>query len=243
MPVIKDCNIWYGGYDLTSTANEISIDSTFADVDVTTYGSGGAMQRIAGLEDASVSVMTYLDPAISEPAIFAERGGAIDLLTACAFPTGGVVTPGDRTYSVRGMLKSYKEPLKIGDAARIDAEIEQAQSEGVLQGMVLSPSTTVSATGNGSAVLLGAQAAGQTAYFGVHVFSLTGDRTITFKLQSAAVLAFTSPADRVTLSTITTAGSGFGSSTTATTNTYWRVQYTLGGTTGSVSFAAFAAIA
>jgi len=243
MPVIKDCNIWYGGWDLTSTANEISFDSSFVDVDVTTFGSGGAHERVAGLEDTSVSVMTYLDPSISEPAITSERGGAIDLLTACAFPTSGTVTAGDRTYSVRGMLKSYKEPMKVGDAARIDAEISQAQPEGLLQGMVMLPSTTVSATGNGSVVNLGAQTAPQTVYFGVHVFSLTGDRTVTCKLSSSAVLGFTSPTDRVTLSAITTAGSGFGSSTTATTNAYWRVTYTLGGTTGNVSLAAFAAIA
>ena len=242
MPVIKDCNIWYGGYDLTSTANEITIDSTFAEVDVTTYASGGAITKIGGLEDSTASVMTFMDTSISEPAFTSNRGGVVELLCATAFPTNGVVTAGDRMYAMRAMLRNYKEPMKIGEAAKIDATFGSANAEGVLRGQVLSPKISSAVDVDGTAVNIGAQASGQVAYFGVHVFSISGDRAPVFKLQSAAVSGFVTPADRVTLSAITTAGSGFGSSSTATTNAYWRVSCTLGGTTGSVSFAAFAAI-
>ena len=69
----------------------------------------------------------------------------------------------------------------------------------------------------------------------MHVFSLTGDRTLSLKLQSTTV-------DRVTLPTFTAVGSGFGSSTTVTGHTNWRVVATLGGTTGTATFAAFCAI-
>ena len=37
MPILRDCAIWYGGYDLTSAANEVSIDSSFTTVPVTTF--------------------------------------------------------------------------------------------------------------------------------------------------------------------------------------------------------------
>ena len=242
MPIIRDCAIWYGGYDLTSTANEVSIDSSFATVPVTTFADSGNVKNIAGIEDATVNVMTFLDPAISEPAITANRGGTIELLTACAFPTGGTVTAGDRVYAIRGLLKNFKDPMKVGDAARIDATLEAAQAEGLLAGMVLSPSTAVSASGTGTSVSLGAQAAGQTAYFGIHVLAVSGNRTITAKLQSASSSGFGTPNDRVTLSSISAIGSGFGTSTTATTDANWRVSYTIGGSSGSLTFAAFAAI-
>jgi hypothetical protein len=242
VPILRDCAIWYGGFDLTSAANEVNIDSSFATVPVTTFADSGNVKNVAGLEDATVNVMTFLEPAISEPAITGNRGGAIELFTACAFPTGGTVTAGDRVYAMRGLLKSFKDPLKVGDAARIDATLQQAQAEGLLAGMVLSPSTAVTSSGTGTSVSLGAQSATQTAYFGVHVLAATGNRTITAKLQSASSSGFGSPNDRVTLGSISAIGSGFGTSTTATTDANWRVSYTIGGSTGSLTFAAFAAI-
>jgi len=242
MPVLKDCNIWFGGYDLTSVANELSIEVMTADVDVTTFGAGGTHQRIGGLEDSNISLMTFLDTSISEPAFFADRGGVVELVCAVAFPTGGTVTAGDRGYAARAMLKTISNPMKVGDAAKINATLSGAQPEGVLQAMVLAPKASISATTNGSVVNMGAQTSPASVYLGVHVFSVSGDRTVTFKLQSAAASGFSSPTDRVTLSSMSAVGSSFGSSTTATTNAYWRVVATLGGTTGSVSFAAFAAI-
>jgi hypothetical protein len=241
VPILRDCVIHYGGVDLTATANEFGIDSSFSDLDVTTFGSAGNHERIAGLEDATASVMTFGDPAIVEPAL-STKPGTVELLTAVQFPTGGVATAGDRTYSMRGLLTSTKQPLKVGDVSKLDATMPAAQAEGLLAGQLLAPKASISATTNGTAVNLGAVSTGQLAYFGIHVFSLTGDRTVTLKLQSATSSGFSSPSDRVTLSTITAAGSGFGSSNTTTAHAWWRVVATLGGTTGSVTFAAFAAI-
>lgn len=241
MPILRDCVIHYGGTDLTATANEFTVDSSFSDLDVTTFGSSGNHERIAGIEDATASVMTFGDPSVVEPAL-STKPGTVELLTAVQFPTGGTATAGDRVYALRGLLTSTKQPMKVGDVSKLDATMPESQKEGLLCGQLLAPKATISATTSGTAVNLGAQTAPAVAYFGVHVFSLTGDRTITLKLQSATASGFSSPADRVTLAAITAAGSGFGSSSTATTNTYWRVVATLGGTTGSVTFAAFAAI-
>jgi hypothetical protein len=243
MPVLKDCNIWYSEYDLTSVANELSVETMYADVDVTTFGSAGAHTRVGGLQDSNISLMTFLDTSISEPAFFANRGGVVELVTAVAFPTGGTVTAGDRCYASRAMLKTISDPMKVGDAAKINATLSGAQAEGVLQGLVLAPKQTISVTTTTSPVFFtGGVTTGQVTYFGVHVFSLSGDRTVAFKLQSASGTGFATPVDRVTLSTISAAGSGFGSSSATTGHQYWRVVATLGGTTGSVSFAAFSAI-
>jgi hypothetical protein len=244
MPVLKDCNIWFGGYDLTSVANELSIETMYADVDVTTFGSAGAHTRIGGLQDSNISLMTFLDPSISEPAFFGDRGGVVELVTAVAFPTGGTVTAGDRCYASRAMLKTISDPMKVGDAAKINATLSGAQAEGVLQGTVLVPKTTVSATVSSAGATLGAVSAGQIAYVGVHIFNVTGDRTVTIRLQSSPNLTFTAGTvtNRVVLSTVSATGSQFGSSATATTDPYWRTQITLGGTTGSVTYATFAAI-
>jgi hypothetical protein len=241
MPVIKDAQIWYGGYDLTSTASEVSIDATVSPVAVTTFGDGGNVVNIAGLHDASASVMTFLDPLISEPALSGGLG-TIDILTVSAFPTGGVLTAGDQCYAMRGFLKSDKQPMKVGEAARIDASLMGSQREGILRGSILAPSTEISATGNGTVVNLGAQTSPAVAYLGIHVFAVTGNRTVTIKLQSAAAVGFASPTDRITTGAISATGSTFATSSTATTNAFWRVTYTVGGTTGAVRLGIFAAI-
>lgn len=244
MPILRDCVIHYGGVDLTATANEFAVDLSYADQDVTTFGSSGNRERIAGLEDATASVMTFGDPEIVEPNL-ATREGDVELLSAVQFPTGGAATVGDRVYALRGLLVSTKQPYKVGDVSKLDASLSQARPEGLICGQLLAPKATISATTNGTAVNLGAIAggSGKLSYLGVHVFALTGDRTITIKLQSASSSGFSSPLDRVSLSTITAAGSGFGSSnTTNAGHAWWRVVATLGGTTGSATFAAFAAI-
>jgi hypothetical protein len=240
VPILRDVVIHYAGTDLTATANEVTLDASLADLDVTTFGSAGNHERIAGLEDATASVMTFGDPAIVEP-IFSTKPGTVELLTVTQFPTAGTATVGDRIYAMRGLLTSTKQPLKVGDVSKLDASMPVARSEGVMAGQLLAPKATISATTNGTAVNIGAQTAPAVAYFGAHVFAVTGSATVTLKLQSATTSAFTTNADRVTLSTISAAGSGFGSSSTATTHAWWRVVATIAGS-GSVTFAAFAAI-
>jgi hypothetical protein len=244
MPVLKDCNIYFGGYDLTSVANELSIETMYADVDVTTFGSAGALTRVGGLQDSNISLMTFLDPSISEPAFFGDRGGVVELVSAVAFPTGGTVTVGDRCYAARAMLKSISDPMKVGDVAKINATLSGAQAEGVLQGTVLTPKQTVAtSTSTGAFSNLGAVAAGQSLYFGVHVFSVTGDRSPTFQLQRNPTSPATTGASVTVISlSRSTTGGLFGSSATVITDPYWRVVCNSGGTTGSVTYAAFAAI-
>jgi len=243
VPILRDCVIYYGGVDLTATANEFSVDSSFADLDVTTFGSSGNHERIAGIEDATASVMTFGDPAIVEPAL-STKTGTVELLTAVQFPTGGTATAGDRVYALRGLLTSTKQPLKVGDVSKLDATMPEAQAEGLLAGTLLAPKQTVSAGTPTSALFnLGPVAAGQSVYFGVHVFSITGDRSPTFNCQRNPTTPGTAGAytTSVSLSRSTTGGS-FGSSATVTTDAYWRVACALGGTTGSVTYAAFVAI-
>lgn len=242
MPILRDCAIYYGGYDLTSAANQIEFDASCAAVNVTTFGSSGNVVNIGGLKDGSAQVMTFTDYSTSEAALKVDNVGTVELLTAVAFPTGGTVTAGDRCYAIRGLLKSNKDTKKVGDAAMLDATVPQSAGEGVLGGTIVLAPTAVNATGTGTVQNLGAVAAGKSVYFGVHVLASSGNRTITPVLQSAATSGFGSPADRVSLTSMSTTGSQFGSSATATTDAYWRVSYTTGGSSGSITVVAFAAI-
>ena len=242
MPVLRDCAIYYGGYDLTSTANQIDFSASCAQVDVTTFAAAGNVTLAPGLKDGSANVTTFTDFSTSEAALKTDNVGTVQVLTAVGFPTGGTVTAGDRCYAIRGLLKSDKDAKKVGDAAMLDASIMQAQAEGVLGGTVVLAPTAITASGTGTILNLGAVAAGKSVYFGVHVIASSGNRTITPVLQSAAAAGFGTPADRVTLGSMSAFGSSFGSSATATTDAYWRISYTTGGSSGSLTVVAFAAI-
>lgn len=243
MPILRDCVIHYGDADLTATANEFSIDSSFADLDVTTFGSAGERNRIAGIEDATASVMTFGSPSIVEPE-FATNSGTVELLTVVQFPTSGTATAGDEVYAMRGLLTSTKQPLKVGDVSKLDAMMATSQPEGLLSGQLLVPKRTFSASFAPTSLNLGPVATGKSVYFGVHIFAVTGDRTLTMRLQSSTTSAFTAGTitTQITQTTVSATGSQFGSSSTTTTDPYWRVNGLLGGTTGSVIVAAFAAI-
>jgi hypothetical protein len=242
MPVLKDCTIWYGGYNLTSNATEATLEEQIADVDTTTFASGGVRTRVGGIRDAKATLVTFLDPTISDIAFSSSRG-ATSLLSIAEFPTatGGVGAAGDRAYIMRGLLQQDKDGLKIGALAMTTASLAQSQSEGLMQGYVMVPLTAGAATITGASVTMGAATA-QNLYLGAHVTAVSGDRTMTVKLQSAPLANFASPVDRVTLSAISALDYGFGSATITTTDTFWRVICTIGGTAGNISVAAVAAL-
>ena len=58
---IKDPQISVGGTDLTGNLRSISWDETTAELDATTAGSGGNVERIGGLNDGGIEVVFTQD--------------------------------------------------------------------------------------------------------------------------------------------------------------------------------------
>lgn len=239
MPIIKDCAIWYGGNDLTAAANEVSVDWSSAAVDVTNMASAGNVELLTGLDDTTMSVMSFVDnPVANDGQAFTNRG-AVDLLTFAALPATLTPVLGERVYACRALLTSTPRTLKVGDAHRMNMTLYAAETSGLLQGAVLAPKT--SSTGSGNTTPFAAGAATDAAFLGVHIFSRTGDRTITPILQSDTT-GFPSPTNVVTFGALSTVGATFGTTAGPTTDTFWRVNFTIGGTTGAIQWAAFVAI-
>lgn len=54
--VLLDVQLTIAGSDLTNYTAKLELNDTFEDKETTTYGSGGAKERLGGLEDGEVAI-------------------------------------------------------------------------------------------------------------------------------------------------------------------------------------------
>ena len=92
-------------------------------------------------------------------------------------------------------------------------------------------------TGNSTGVQLGAVGSTEKIYVAIHCYAVSGTSTptVTFKLQSDDNASFTSPTDVITFSDITAIGADYQSAAGAITDDYFRLNYTISGTSPSFS--------
>ena len=123
----------------------------------------------------------------------------------------------------------------VGEIAPFSISKSQS-SDIVVQGKV-EIDGDLTASGNSTGVQLGAVGATEKCYVAIHCYAVSGTSTptVTFKLQSDDNASFTSPTDRITFTDITAIGSDFQSVAGAITDDYWRLNYTISGTSPSFS--------
>jgi hypothetical protein len=102
------------------------------------------------------------------------------------------------------------------------------------------PGTARTATGTGTGLEVGAVAAGARLYAALHVLSVSGTTpSLTARVESSADNTFAAPTTRLTFAAATAAGGqALRTDGSAITDTWWRVAWTVTGTTPSFMFAA-----
>jgi hypothetical protein len=103
------------------------------------------------------------------------------------------------------------------------------------------PGAARTATGTGTGLNLGAVAAGKRLYASLHVLSVAGTATptITGRIESSVDNTFAAPTTRATFAAATAVGGQvLRTDGTAYTDTWWRIAWTISGTTPSFLFAA-----
>lgn len=245
--VLTGVRYFVGPADLTSQTNKVELEWSAEDKDVTTYGSGGKKERIAGVEDVTINAggpyeaggTGYADDewwnarrVIEAHTVTAQPGSASTGLAA-----------GDAVFVTQAVRLSGKLFGPIGDVASF--ELGASGNAGLGRGMVLqTPGTPISADGNGTAVNMGALSAGQRLIASFHVFSVTGTNpTLAVTIESDTNQTFTgSPETRLTFTTATAIGSEvvYGSPA-AHADSWYRAVFDIGGTS-SPSFLVVVAI-
>lgn len=237
---LTNVGVYIDALAVSGFANELSLEASADELDVTTFTSGGWRQKRAGLATYMANVKGFQDYALTgvDPAFPVSGLGGSSTITVA--PTGGAAV-GDPAFFGAGVLTSYT-PLTgtVAELAKFD--FGWSGTSQVVRGQMLHPVAARTATGNGTATGFTAPTAAQSLYASFHVQSVTGTGSIVFTVQTDDNSGMTTPTTRLTSSTFTAIGAGTASLAGALAGeTHIRVVYTITGFT-SVTFAVAAGV-
>ncbi|MFJ3170638.1 hypothetical protein ACIPJK_07610 [Streptomyces roseus] len=234
--VLLNARLFAVGADLTGASNKIELTAEVEDKETTNYYSAGSKEVIGGLGSAEVAAEGQWEAADStkvDDAMWARLGG-VGPWTAC--PDNAAV--GDLAYITQCLTASYALGGPVGDVAPWTGK--GSSSWPLVRGQMGHPAGTArTSTGTGTGVQLGAVTAGKRLYAALHVLSVAGTTpSITARIESAPSNAFAAPTTQLTFTAATAAG-GEALRTTggAITDTWYRVAWTISGTSPSFLFA------
>ncbi|MFC8433691.1 hypothetical protein [Streptomyces sp. NPDC057253] len=227
------------GVDLTGVSNKIEISTEAEAKKTTNYGSNGWDEVIGGIASAEISGEGQWeagDVTKVDDASWAQLGG-IGPWSVC--PAGAAFV-GDLAYFTNAMRSDYKLFDAVGEVAPWTGSAKSTWP--LVRGVVMHPPGTArTATGTGTGLQLGAVPAGKRMYAALHVLSVAGTAapTITGRVESSVDNTFAAPTTRLTFAAATAVGGqALRTDGTAITDTWWRIAWTISGTTPSFLFAA-----
>lgn len=239
-----DVEILAGPFRLTSRSNVVDYQLTRDQLDTTNFDSSGWNESIAGLKRMASSVNGHYDAAAIETGgltldeqLFSEMASSQFPLTIAPTKTDGSVA-----YVAGGQRGTLKFGGQVGQLLEFESDMWGDGLAG--RGNLIKPaSSTVSASGNGTGVQLGAVADGDTLLVSYHVLSLDGTSpTIDLTVQSDDNSGFTTAATIHNTGAISTPTGALVTAAGPITDDYFRVIWTLGGTDPVVRFAVAVAI-
>lgn len=229
---LQDAKLYVAEHDLSGDVNSMTVAHEVDDLDVTTFGSGGARTRIAGLESVSLSHEGFWDGDTVGSAVYDEIAGSGSAVTVC--PTDG--TAGEAGFIFKAPHFSYSPGGQVGDVYGFSGSAS-GQTKLVRGTILTDAAAAVTSSGDGSGYQVGAATAGQTVYASLHVIAASGTTpTLDLTVESDDNGSFTTPATQITFTQATAATSEWKTAAGPVTDDYWRVSYTLGGTSPSFTF-------
>lgn len=234
--VLLDCRLFAPSADLSGASNKIELSSEVEDKDTTNYRSAGWKEVLGGLGSAEISGAGQWeagDPSLVDNASWSALGGVGPYTVG---PNGSNV--GDVAYIVNGLRSDFAFGGTVGDVAPWSGTVKSTWP--LVRGQIAHPPGTArTASGSGTALNLGAVPVGKRMYAGLHVLSVAGTTpSITASIESDDTSGFLSPTTRLTFAAATAVGGQIlRTDGTAITDTWWRVAWTITGTTPSFMFA------
>ncbi|MDX3047557.1 hypothetical protein PV378_13745 [Streptomyces scabiei] len=224
------------GVDLTGNSNKIELSSEVESKDATNYASNGWGEVLGGLASAELSAEGQWeagDPSKVDDASWSQLGA----LGPWSVSANTAAAVGDLAYLMYGLRSDYKLFDAVGEVAPWTGTAKSAWP--VARGQFAHPPGTArTATGTGTGLQLGAVAAGDRLYAALHVLSVAGTTpSITVRVESDDNSGFSSATTRLTFDAATAAGGQMmRTDGTAITDTWWRMAWTISGTTPSFMF-------
>ena len=222
----KAADIFVDEWDFSGFSNavDISVDNNLAEV---TAFADTDQTFVEGKAGFGITINGFYSRTDYDAEMWAD-------LTAAARQLG-IYPPGvsDGDYGYEGQSIVTGQPRVADKGAAVTLNVNWKGDTPLVRAIVLDVNTALIATGNGTAYQHGAVAAGQTIVGVLRVLSASGTLpTLTVIIQSDDNQAFTSPTTRLTFTGVTTSATyEVMMAAGAITDTWWRVSYTVGGTT------------
>lgn len=238
--VLTDASLWVHDVSVHDLANTLQVATAREVLDNTRFG-GTARTNKVGLFTVAVSASGMADMTSYDSKLHALHNNA----TSAVVSASATSADGDNAYTFRA-LNTALSPFGGQVGALSALSVDAAGRAGVrpIRGTILHPETARTATGTGTGRQLGAVSATQTVFGSLHVVAASGTLpTLDVVVQSDDANTFLSPTTRLTFSQATGLTAQFQSAAGAVTDTWWRVSYTIAGTTPSFTFIAVVGIA
>lgn len=227
--VVTARSVYLGSLDLAGNLNQIDLEATAPEVDMTNLASAGVYEGLCGIKKVTGNFQGFWESAGTNGDPDAEvhsRIGTTNLIsTAMAYPPAA----GDVAYFVNGLETQYTLGGMVGEAARLGVQL--AGTAPLVRGKWVEIIART-ATGNSAAQNLGTISASQRLALAVHVTAVSGtDPTLDLVIESDEDSGFASATARITVPQFTTPGSYY--TTLAgpiTPDDEYRVAATIGGT-------------
>jgi hypothetical protein len=238
--VFLDCRTFVSGADLSGWSNEIEIGEEWEARKTTNWRSGGAVENIAGLGEVDISAQGQWEAGnlgLPDDSFWGNRR-VIEPWTVGPSNASDTAA-GNLMYLTQALRTKMKLGDQVGEVAPWEATARGSWP--LVRGQSAHPSGTArTATGNGTVLDLGAgPTTGQSVYVNLHVIGVqAGGATLTVAVQSATVIGFGSPTTRGTFAVASALGGQSMRITNPGTDQFWRVTWTIAGTTPSFLFLA-----
>lgn len=238
MAILKDQQVYWDGYDLTTKLNAVTMEAGAESLDNTVLGNA-YRSHVGGLYTVTAQVEGFYEAASGgfESALFSNIGVQDKPFTIANTSSEGAVAHFFK------MLEGDYTPFKnaVGELQSFSAG-GMANSP-LIRGKLIGNKAGVSTTATGTAFQLGAVGATQKLYVALHVLAKSGTSpTLDLTIESDSANNFPSAATVATFSQKTAVGSDWKEVSGAITDTWYRINYTIGGTTPSFSFIVVAGI-
>lgn len=225
--LLTDAKVYFDAYNFSAQHNRLAFEYGAEMLDATKFGDTTRTMK-PGLFTARASLEGFYEAGVGkiDTRYFTDFAIAGKLLSL--FPEGNA--EGDRGFGITGVLGRYS-PIAGKAVGELLGFTLEAEANSPLVRATLMATGAKSATGNGTGVNLGAVSATQKLYGGLHVVAASGTTpTLDVIVQSDDNSGFSSPTTRMTFSQATGITALYPTPAPgAITDTWWRMRWTLGG--------------
>jgi len=229
--VLTNVKVFLGEYDISGFMNRVNLDYGALALKDTRMGHDTEVNK-GGIKAASCDIGGFGDPASAGmEAISFNKIGTSNIALTCS-PDGADV--GEVAYFFKALKATMALPFGThGEIAPFSGKATSGgDTNALVRGKVfVSAGSAKTSSGTSSVIQLGAVGATQRVYAALHVIDTVSGSlpTLDVTVKSDDGSGFASPTTRITFTQVTAKTYQFLSAAGAITDTHWRVDYTVGG--------------